>query len=321
MRNVAHTLFPHPSPPSSPMKHGTSNLYSLLFAFLSFLSFSIVQLCFSLKANSQAMLGDSLTMILDALTYGGNGLAEYAKGKETGRPLRQSKTLLYIECLGPSFSVITLVAVTIYILVEASKTIRGFHDSNDNVSSDDDTNVEIMLLFSSLNLLIDIVNVYNFIKNRNRKREDAESISSSSDVDFGDKESTDNINIDSNNSKSNNSNDDDDDIISNNTSKKSLSVDDNMNMCSAYTHVFADTLRSVAVLVAAMIAEFAGANGEYCDAVAAIVVSAIIGCSACPLIAGLYKLWFRGKDACGEDGDQLGLLSVEEEDKNEVRSF
>ena len=31
--------------------------------------------------------------------------------------------------------------------------------------------------------------------------------------------------------------------------------DGNMNMCSAYTHVFADTLRSLAVIIAAVISE------------------------------------------------------------------
>lgn len=29
----------------------------------------------------------------------------------------------------------------------------------------------------------------------------------------------------------------------------------NMNMCSAYTHVFADTLRSLAVIIAAVVSE------------------------------------------------------------------
>jgi len=61
----------------------TKNLRSLFIAFATFMSFSVIQLIFSLKANSQAMLGDSLTMILDAITYGGNGLAEFAKTKQT----------------------------------------------------------------------------------------------------------------------------------------------------------------------------------------------------------------------------------------------
>jgi Co/Zn/Cd efflux system component len=64
----------------------------------------------------------------------------------------------------------------------------------------------------------------------------------------------------------------------------------NLNMCSAYTHVFADTLRSVAVLVAAVVA-LLGPNvtPEVADSFASVVVSLLILFSLVPLIHGLIR--------------------------------
>lgn len=64
----------------------------------------------------------------------------------------------------------------------------------------------------------------------------------------------------------------------------------NLNMCSAYTHVMADTLRSIAVLVAAGIAfRFKTVSPAMADASAAVVVSIIIALSLGPLLAALVR--------------------------------
>lgn len=47
----------------------------------------------------------------------------------------------------------------------------------------------------------------------------------------------------------------------------------NVNMASAFTHVGADTMRTAAVFIAALISTVTGASGSACDAWAAIVVS------------------------------------------------
>ena len=58
----------------------------------------------------------------------------------------------------------------------------------------------------------------------------------------------------------------------------------NLNMCSAYTHVFADTLRSLAVILASLSAEVIdGITPEEADASAAIIVSILIVLSLVPL--------------------------------------
>jgi Co/Zn/Cd efflux system component len=69
----------------------------------------------------------------------------------------------------------------------------------------------------------------------------------------------------------------------------------NLNMCSAWTHVCADTLRSVAVLLAATWAQYMttitpswNMTPNQADSGATIVVSIIILLSLLPLIQGLY---------------------------------
>jgi Co/Zn/Cd efflux system component len=64
----------------------------------------------------------------------------------------------------------------------------------------------------------------------------------------------------------------------------------NLNMCSAYTHVFADTLRSIAVIIAAITAELVpNVTPEEADATAAVIVSFLIVMSLIPLVQGLVR--------------------------------
>ena len=64
----------------------------------------------------------------------------------------------------------------------------------------------------------------------------------------------------------------------------------NLNMCSAYTHVFADTLRSIAVIIAAIVAELVPSiTPEVADSTAAIIVSILILLSLVPLGQGLIN--------------------------------
>jgi Co/Zn/Cd efflux system component len=64
----------------------------------------------------------------------------------------------------------------------------------------------------------------------------------------------------------------------------------NLNMCSAYTHVIADTLRSIAVIIAAVIAKLVPAfTPILADASAAVVVSFLIVLSLIPLVQGLVR--------------------------------
>ena len=64
----------------------------------------------------------------------------------------------------------------------------------------------------------------------------------------------------------------------------------NLNMCSAYTHVFADSLRTIAVLVTTITAELVdGLTPEVADSSAAVFVSIVILLSLLPLVKGIFK--------------------------------
>lgn len=59
-----------------------------------------------------------------------------------------------------------------------------------------------------------------------------------------------------------------------------------------FQHVFADTLRSIAVIIASLIAEISKTvTPEVADATAAVVVSAVILLSLIPLFQGLVSTW------------------------------
>jgi Co/Zn/Cd efflux system component len=63
----------------------------------------------------------------------------------------------------------------------------------------------------------------------------------------------------------------------------------NLNMISALTHVGSDTLRTASVFIAALIATFGKQNGNLCDAWAAVVVSITIFAAIIPLCTEIYK--------------------------------
>jgi Co/Zn/Cd efflux system component len=62
----------------------------------------------------------------------------------------------------------------------------------------------------------------------------------------------------------------------------------NLNMCSALTHVLADTFRSLAVIIAIVLALNYGIDPAVADSAAALFVSFLILVSLIPLIQGLY---------------------------------
>jgi hypothetical protein len=63
----------------------------------------------------------------------------------------------------------------------------------------------------------------------------------------------------------------------------------NLNMMSALTHVLIDTLRSLAVMVAAFMASVLHMDGDKADAYAAFVCSTLTFFSTVPLIRGLWQ--------------------------------
>jgi Co/Zn/Cd efflux system component len=138
-------------------------------AFFSFLGFMAFQAVFAIIANSQSMWADSEAMSVDALTYLFNLGAEKIKSRpytpeEISMPrwyrLRTRKLKrLYLELVPPLISVSTLIVVTVFALKSSLATL--FHTTE---HADEEVDVTIMLFFSALNLLLDLVNVSCFAK-------------------------------------------------------------------------------------------------------------------------------------------------------------
>jgi Co/Zn/Cd efflux system component len=147
-----------------------SNEYVLNFAFFSFFSFMMIQIFFALMAKSQSMLTDSLAMSVDSFTYLFNLAAERLKHRSSQsfqnlsleeRKRRKKLIRLYLEFIPPVISVTALVVVSAQALMDAITTITNPLASE---AQSDEPNIGIMLLFSALNLGLDVMNVLCFSK-------------------------------------------------------------------------------------------------------------------------------------------------------------
>ena len=165
-----------------------SNERLLGTAFISFMSFSLLQLVFAFIAGSQAMVGDSAAMMVDALTYLFNWIAERRKTKlehitslyevegigrnesndldraEEQRRLSRwkRKMILQLEIIPPIISVTCLLAVIVVVLERAIRILMlDLHRSR---SEQLNPNVGLMFAFSIFNLVLDGLNVFCFAK-------------------------------------------------------------------------------------------------------------------------------------------------------------
>ena len=105
-------------------------------------------------AKSKAMLADTAAMAVDACTYAFNLVSERRKPKAT------RKQRLLLELVTPLFSVITLLCVNVFSTRGAVMTL--IHPPE--VTPTDQPDPYIMLVFSSLNLGLDILNVTCFAR-------------------------------------------------------------------------------------------------------------------------------------------------------------
>lgn len=170
-----------------------SNEKLLTVAFCTFMGFTILQSVAAYIAKSEAMMGDSAAMAVDAFTYAFNLIAEKMKnrprkaspqskasmaseksGDETSDELiedlqtieieerSRKKFNLYLEIIPPIVSVTTLIVVTIFVLKTAIETI--LLDEDRPISEQSKPSLILMFTFSTLNLVIDFTNVFCFAK-------------------------------------------------------------------------------------------------------------------------------------------------------------
>eukprot|EP01082_Thalassiosira_pseudonana_P013905 g12152.t1.1.5e17418b g12152 g12152.t1 contig6:1326968-1328043(+) len=179
-----------------------SNETLLCVAFVSFMGFTSVQSVVAFVAKSEAMMGDSAAMAVDALTYGFNLYAERQKSQAVdesvvsedggieltsnnpnGASLQmitrndsddsteriQQKLQLYrrrrhlhLELIPPLMSVSILIVVIGFVLHKAIHIL--VLDSHRSKSEQSRPNLILMMTFSCLNLLLDLVNVTCFAR-------------------------------------------------------------------------------------------------------------------------------------------------------------
>jgi len=227
-------------------------------------------------------------MFVDAASYGLNLWAERKKavcapvdGAAQVDPIGRRRSLLLLEIVPPLFSVATLLVVTALVSKEALGTL--FPDAfGGGDPEEEDPDALIMLLFSVANLVLDFINVFFFARAGylfgfmgngplSSSRENSLSIPLIDSGGSGEEDIT------------------RENELGDGVTSSSIRTKGNLNMCSAYTHLFADTLRSSAVILAALLVLFYNVDGAQADAVAALAVSLIIILSLVPLFKGLFN--------------------------------
>jgi Co/Zn/Cd efflux system component len=318
-------------------EEASTNERLLCTAFVSFMSFALVQLSFAVVAGSQAMVGDAAAMIVDALTYLFNWVAERRKNHldslvhGLNNPARTRRKMeLHMEIIPPLVSVVTLVIVIVLVLKRSVHILLlDRHRSRDQQGN---PNVGLMMIFSVLNLFLDALNVYCFAQANHltgysvsRSDEDDEQYTNGNDLNhrhhrtkqrYRELDAQTNDRLDDsglelpNRLSSPMEHCGNGDSVTTSRPSHAASADEhgapdglfrrregqhshhhhaNLNMCSAFTHVFADTLRSIAVIVAAAVAEIfpSAVTPEEADSAAAVIVSIMILLSLIPLVQGL----------------------------------
>jgi Co/Zn/Cd efflux system component len=122
---------------------GTSNMRALWATFLLNTSFTTAQALGAAAANSLALFSDTGTMAIDSATYLINITAEYYKAR-----LGVAGSA-YVEIGASLLSVGGLLAVTGAIMADAVRRLENGNDGSGQVDP------IIMLIFTSLNLLVD----------------------------------------------------------------------------------------------------------------------------------------------------------------------
>lgn len=124
-----------------------SNLNLLEISLTMFFLFVLAEVCGAVLSNSLSLLGDAASMGIDVMTYVCNIYGEWAKNSNQ-RPTVRSRLIL--EVIIPGLSTIALLAITIYICLDAVNVLRHPPATND-------VNTNYLYGFAATNLCIDLL--------------------------------------------------------------------------------------------------------------------------------------------------------------------
>jgi Co/Zn/Cd efflux system component len=239
----------------------SSNVALLTVVAVLFGGFALSEALAAALAHSLSLAGDAASMGVDTVTYLINSVAERQKARDALTARERLQLELYI----PLVSALALLCASGVVVSQAITTLRA----PPAVSS---SKPDIMLVFSGVNLVIDVVAIVFF--NRVQQLQAAVRRAAVDDAAAP--------------------------LLPTDRDTDTPGGDaSNVNMCSALTHVLADTLRSVSVLVAALASRAGKVDADVADAWAGLSVSLIVVISLLPLLRGIGHnaavLW------CGSD--------------------
>lgn len=274
--------------PGSRIAIYTSNQALLRIACFSFGIFVIAVIIGALESGALSLLGDGAAMGVDVITYLANMYAEY---KAQHGISNQAKWIFRV--IIPSFALCSLLAVTGWITSDAVAILVS-----PSTDSGDDLDVAFLWGFATANTFVDALCsaafyvrgrsvFYQEIKGALFRTEEhhiqtlalEESDVNDSQVESVKDIETDNIIFES-----------DMKLETVNDTKSVESVKEvNLNMLSAFTHISADTLRTITIFIAAAVTTSTNIRADVVDAYAAIIVTAIIICICFPLGYEIFK--------------------------------
>ena len=242
-------------------------------AFVGNTVFTTAQVFGATFANSLAMFSDTSTMFVDSITYLVSLIAEHQRVRCGVRGAAAAE-------LGASaFSVIALFAVTIAVTNDAARRITTHEE-------EEDVDPRIMLGFTIVNLFVDIFMCAPFVKllrRRPGRRSGQSSALVESTIVLSDAPQASEPSESRAESRvvvvpQDGERSPRDEPAAGNDGGGGLDLDASkeLNLFSAFAHVFADTLRTLTVLTCALLVWVAGVPPETADAVGALIVSGIV---------------------------------------------
>jgi Co/Zn/Cd efflux system component len=277
-----------------------SNQTLLEISIALFALFAIAEFIGAIASDALTLLGDSISMSVDVVTYICNAYVEWYKANHIGHS--NNRSMICVEIVIPILSLFALLGTTIYIVIDAINLLH-------HPPAKDDVNVDYLFSYSVGNFVVDIICSGLFYLRRNQifqEQETIPKISLNTSISFNpeddlevDEEEKEFGTLDGSSSRPTTSSthlDRHEDCFS--TCKScftcgcctpSSSGHVNINMMSAFVHVLGDTLRTIAIFLAAFVSTITGIDGDICDAWAAILVSGSILVICWPLMVAIVE--------------------------------
>ncbi|GAB5360710.1 hypothetical protein AAMO2058_000650600 [Amorphochlora amoebiformis] len=224
----------------------SGNIKTLITVIILFSVVSIAQLLGSYISNSLALLGDSISMGIDTLTFCFNLYAECSISKHKAT----------IQLVASGVSLVALTIFTISVIIEAID--RLFYSDKHTVDP------YIVLGFSFVGLCFDVIGFWAYYHWGHDPLDPVDVPLPDDDEDKGEKiKKLENFAANGH-------------TIDTVEEGKERTTGANINILSALMHVASDALRSVTTLIEGLLILYTDLDSENTDAVASLIVSTII---------------------------------------------